>query len=296
MLKCWYTNSRSILNRHKRDELELVILEDKLDIIGITESWLHDGIRDEEVSIKGYSMFRKDRNLTGKERGGGLLLFVKDEITAVENMDLGGKSGDSIWVRLSGTAGDDVLLGLCYRRPMSTKEEDEGMLQKIELASRSRAIIMGDFNYPDIDWEILQTTGNGRNFLNGINDAFLTQHVREATRGNNVLDLVLSTEPELVEDLKVTSPLANSDHNVITWNAVLETKAASTLQKLFNYHKGDYDKINKVLDGTDWDTMIGGDIDMDEIWTKFVNVMMECRDKYVPVKVGGGGKKSGLVK
>ena len=68
-LKCLYMNARSIVNKKK--ELELTVRDEKLDIIAITESWLNVNITDEEMGIKGYTLFRKDRNDSVKRRGVG---------------------------------------------------------------------------------------------------------------------------------------------------------------------------------------------------------------------------------
>ena len=58
-------------------ELELLITEEDLDIIGITEIWLNDKISDEELSIRGYTLFRMDRNDSIKSRGGVLLYMLE---------------------------------------------------------------------------------------------------------------------------------------------------------------------------------------------------------------------------
>ena len=51
---------------------------------------------------------------------------------------------------------------------------------------------MGDFNYGHIQWNSLESTGiEDQQFLFLIQDSFLTQHVLEPTRGENVLDIVL---------------------------------------------------------------------------------------------------------
>ena len=50
-------------------------------IIGITESWAHNGITDAELGLEGYVMFRKDR--IGK-KGGGVLYYIKENIPAYE--------------------------------------------------------------------------------------------------------------------------------------------------------------------------------------------------------------------
>ena len=50
---------------------------------------------------------------------------------------------------------------------------------------------MGDFNHGNIHWKYVESTGGvDEQFLFLIQDSFLTQHVLEPTRGENVLDIV----------------------------------------------------------------------------------------------------------
>ena len=54
---------------------------------------------------------------------------------------------------------------------------------------------MGDFNHGYIQWKSLQSIGGeDQQFLFLIQDSFLTQHVLEPTRGENVLNIVLSSQ------------------------------------------------------------------------------------------------------
>ena len=46
-------------------------------------------------------------------------------------------------------------------------------------------------------------------------DSFRIQHVLEPTRGENVLDIVLSSQKELMDNVKIHEPLGNSDHRQI---------------------------------------------------------------------------------
>ena len=53
---------------------------------------------------------------------------------------------------------------------------------------------MGDFKDGHIQWKSLESTGgDDQQFLFLIQVSFLTQHVLEPTRGENVLDIVLSS-------------------------------------------------------------------------------------------------------
>ena len=47
----------------------------KIDICGYTETFLSDAVDDCRVEIKGYNMYRKDRN----GRGGGIIVYVNDK-------------------------------------------------------------------------------------------------------------------------------------------------------------------------------------------------------------------------
>ena len=50
---------------------------------------------------------------------------------------------------------------------------------------------MGDFNHGYIQWKSLESTGSEeQQFLFLIQESFLTQHVLEPIRGENVLDIV----------------------------------------------------------------------------------------------------------
>lgn len=55
-IKCMYTNARSLTN--KIGELELIMLKENYDIVGITETWLDDRY-DWAGNLQGYSLLRK---------------------------------------------------------------------------------------------------------------------------------------------------------------------------------------------------------------------------------------------
>ena len=61
-------------------------------------------------------------------------------------------------------------------------------------------------------------------------DNFLTQHVLEPTRAARVLDIVLSSQKEFVDNVVIQEPLGSSDHNQLHFNI----KINQTKQKLNN--------------------------------------------------------------
>ena len=62
--------------RKHRNELSIILHDNDIDIIGLSETRLDENIGDAEVSIEGYKIFRNDRNANG----GGVAIYVKDTL------------------------------------------------------------------------------------------------------------------------------------------------------------------------------------------------------------------------
>ena len=94
------------------------------------------------------------------------------------------------------------------------------MVDSMQRNVSKQTVIIGDFNFKNLDWageraeEGRWVDSKAEYFQNHVFDLFLTQHVKEPTRGKNVLDLIFSSAPEMIEDMTVLAPIANSDHNV----------------------------------------------------------------------------------
>ena len=77
----------------------------------------------------------------------------------------------------------------------------------------------------------------------------------EPTRGDNVLDIVLSSQKELVDNVKIHEPLGNSDHNQIPFD--INVKSESKNKKCRrNFHKGNYKDMRKYSAKLDWNNML----------------------------------------
>ena len=86
---------------------------------------------------------------------------------------------------------------------------------------------MGDFNHEHIQRKSLERTrGEDQQFLILIHDSFLTQQVLEPTRGVNALYAVLSSQNEIVDNVKIHEPC---DHNKI--HLAIKVKSESQNKK-----------------------------------------------------------------
>ena len=61
---------------------------------------------------------------------------------------------------------------------------------------------MGDFNFPELDWSNRDNLDVQNPFVDCLLNNFLFQLVDEPTRGKNYLDLVLSSEENMIQQLK----------------------------------------------------------------------------------------------
>ena len=100
----------------------------------------------------------------------------------------------------------------------------------------------------------------------------LCKHVLEATRESNILDLILTSEDNVIEDLKIIEPLGNSDHNTIMCkylcsNLMYESSDSTKLNQI-DFKHANYANINKILSVVDWDNEFEGK-DIDGQWRSF---------------------------
>ena len=103
-------------------------------------------------------------------------------------------------------------------------------------------------NHGNIKWDTLQTTGvEDSTFLCLVQDNFLTQHVLEPTRAARVLDLVLSSQKEFVDNVVIQEPLGSSDHNQLHFNIKIKSDKTKVKQCRRDFRKGNYKEMRKRL-------------------------------------------------
>lgn len=89
-MSVFYSNSRSIVNKVAKLQLELA--KTKVDIVVLTETYLNSLISSEEIFGSEYIVYRKDRSGKTSRHGGGVLIVIRNSITAVIRDDLNCKA------------------------------------------------------------------------------------------------------------------------------------------------------------------------------------------------------------
>ena len=95
-----------------------------------------------------------------------------------------------------------------------------------------------------------------RKLLCLVQDNFLTQHLLEPTRAARVLDIVLSSQKEFIDNVVIQEPLGSSDHNQLHFNINIKSDKTKVKQcrTRRDFRKGNYKEIRTslaLIDGND---------------------------------------------
>eukprot|EP00112_Aurelia_sp_Birch-Aquarium-sp1_P021970 Seg604.7 transcript_id=Seg604.7/GoldUCD/mRNA.D3Y31 product="putative RNA-directed DNA polymerase from transposon X-element" pseudo=true protein_id=Seg604.7/GoldUCD/D3Y31 len=260
-IKIGHLNVNRLLS--KLSQIELLLVECKFDIFAITETHLNSKIRDEEISITGYSMERQDRKGKG---GGGCLIYYKDNLTVVPFSDdiEEFKAVESAWIEVN-IMSQKFLLGALYRPPTDFKfcGNLQTILSKI-MTKRKNMILMGDLNS-----DLLQRSNEnhpGKKLKRILYSYDLTNIIKEPTRISDttetLIDLIIVKDDYKISKHGVFEP-GISDHKLIFCTLNIKRKYPKAQFKEVRVKKAfDEEGFKQLLDQTPfWIANIFDDVD-----------------------------------
>lgn len=111
-----YLNIRHLMP--KLDEIELLLTSSETcHILGLCETFLTKSITNKEITIPGYNHERRDRS---DKKGGGLIVYIKQNIQYTRRLDIETCNTESIWLQVNIVGSKPLLVGFYYRPPNST--------------------------------------------------------------------------------------------------------------------------------------------------------------------------------
>ena len=99
-----------------------------------------------------------------KKRGGGVLLYVRDNLIAHE-IEYEEYNCEAIFVSINILGVGKLVIVQYYRSPNAEREEFVNLSRLIRKHTDEATIIMEDFNYGKINWDTLEATAEGAEFL-----------------------------------------------------------------------------------------------------------------------------------
>jgi len=261
-------------------EFRALLVTEKPDIVAITETWIRTNERDfiGEFEIPGYKLFHKDR--TGRE-GGGVALYFLETLSTTEFTLQSEKEMLCTDLMFAKSIFRFIIV---YRPPHRCLEEDYELYAEItNLINDRTAVIMGDFNCPT-DWEDRRGDDESRRLIKFADETYLTQWVNDPTRGDNTLDLVFTTEDNLVQDLIIDPSLGTSDHNMIRFKLrVPEHGKRSHTQSIPDLRRANLHGLREGIGAM----QVEVGVNVEESWNSFHKRFMAQQSKFVPNKLIG---------
>ena len=222
----------------------------------------------------------------------GTALYIKNNLNPQEVSNLNEHAfEESTWCSI--VRGDQtLLLGTIYRSPNSTDENDKLLLNLLEQKeikgnSFNKVCLMGDFNYPNINWNnrALSENGKGSNLQDKIDEILFFQRVEKNTRHrqgqkSNLLDLIIVNDEDFISNIEHSSPLGKSDHEMLHFSLYMpDTPKKEEYIKIYNMKRGNYNKMREEIAGYKWDL---ADKDTNEIYKCIKKVVHTSMEKNIP--------------
>ena len=290
-LRFIYTNADQLPN--KIEELKLRAKIEKPHIILITEvNNKHVKIKPDLVTflVEGYQLYHQNVS----EKGRGILIYVRNNINGVLEITAKQEFSENKMLSIKFNNNISLLVACIYRSESGTRENNDNMLKLLKEIAQMKytyKLVVGDFNYKMIDWEMWQTpkpeSSEEHQFIECIQDLYWHQHVTAPTRyreGANpsTLDLIFSNEENLIDKLEYQSPLGKSDHSLLSFEVKIQNKSNYKPRTVYNYDKGNY--VNMIKDlSTNWQNeFIQCGQDIGSQWDLLKAKIKSSQEKHIP--------------
>ena len=297
------SNPNPALHQSKLAELQAFAYLNKPDIIVLNETWLKSSILDNEIfTSASYNIYRLDRTEKThppdpndpkkfRKNGGGILIATRADLEINVKAISSKCSAEILSVQLDFPNGRKIVLCTFYRVGTLGQENFDRVESYLQTVFRRRGIdqviLVGDINLAQTDWTIGESNCNiEQSFVDLFDDLSFTQVIKERTHSKgNMLDILLSTQPETITNLKVHDNmyLCKADHCPITFTVKSNFKYRNaTKRTIYNFSKADWASINEGLLRVNWSSKLSKTKGVEQCWKIFKDILFEHANKYIP--------------
>ena len=276
-------NARSVGN--KAASIIDLIIENNLDVLVITETWLYSDqdAKKNAITPEGYVIFSNSRDC---RRGGGVAVICRRELQCkIADSPLNCNSFECFQLDITSNNKTMSLFPIYRPEPntvsMSTFFDEFSSYLEIQSILSHDIIILGDFN---IHMNMLNSQ-NENKFSEILSGFDLIQHVTENTHeSGHILDLVISRQNDFVSNVRVGEFF--SDHKVISFDLkgrrpVPESKTIS----FRNYKKIDMDYFLREINKQFQDSQSPSSVDeYENLVDSYDSIISSLIDQFAPLK------------
>ena len=270
------TNACHLSN--KLDELRAVVDVNNVSVAVITESWLSSDIPDSAINLSSnLTSYRLDR----KSPGGGIITYISSKIPTQRLTEFQAEGKEILWLllkppRIPRPFSTILLVGV-YSPPGQTVESMKEITKTISdgidsvLCNRpsSGIIITGDFNKLNLD-QLCRQFG-------------LRKCVKSPTRGNAILDQILTNMSHLFEPAQHLPPLGRSDHQCLFFKPKQRMKLPPITKKFRPMKPGNLQTLQAEMSKETWESVINAE-DVDDKVFIFNTLVTNMLDIAMPEK------------
>ena len=137
-------------------------------------------------------------------------------------------------------------------------------------------IIVGDFNYSQISWDVMSYNSSCKEFVNAVQDNFLSQHIDFPTHISGTQpDILLSSQPDLIMEVEDICHLGSSDHTMVLATVAGSVPLNTTFEEVPDWRNADIEMLKQELTSLDWGRHLDN-LDTLRSWEAFKNIISDA--------------------
>ncbi len=144
---------------------------EKPEVIAITETWIKPEYIMSKFSITEYESFHKNQ---AHKKGGRVICYTK--YTAINLVKQDAEKYDSVSVDINTERNRRLTFGTLHRPPKLKAPDDTVLYEETNSITQNKeAVIIGNFNCPNVDWNLMHGDQEDNRLVEMVKDAFLMQ-------------------------------------------------------------------------------------------------------------------------
>ena len=279
-LKMLHININGLLG--KLDFVKLIAERTKFDVFSVNETKIDEDIDDEDISLQGYKIFRKDRN----QYGGGFLIYVSKALESFKMDELEEEHIEGVWAKICLRRSTPIVVGSIYRPPRSGSDfRDMEVLHayldqvKLKLRKTKEIYIFGDLNCNMLRKNGLSSIINICNTLGAVQ--LINEPMRETESTASLIDILITTKEECLGKSGVIKTSISDHYMLYAIRKGKKIRFPPRILESRSFKNFNPEEFTKDLASQDWSELYHTS-DVNECAKIFTGNILQAADKHAP--------------